>query len=68
MFVQLKGKEDRKQNNGNYRLSGNTFQCKIKLCKTFQGREDGDSSSLRLIPQFKKRLSGLSVKLHAISI
>ena len=43
MFVQLKGKEDRKQNNdNNYRLSGNTFQCKIKLCKTFQGREDGE--------------------------
>ena len=61
MFVQLKGKEDRKQNNDNYRLSANTFECKIKLCKTFQGREDEDSSSLRLIPQFKKTLKGNTV-------
>ena len=61
MFVQLKGKEDRKQNNDNYRLSGNTFRCKIKLCKTFQGREDGDSSSLRLFSQFKKTLKGYTM-------
>ena len=36
----------------------NTILFKVKLCKTFQGKEDGDSSSLRLIPQFKKTLKG----------
>ena len=30
-------------------LPGSTILCKVKLCKTFQGREDGGSSCLRLI-------------------
>ena len=37
--MNCKEKEERKYNNDKYRLSGNTFRCKVKLCKTFQGKE-----------------------------
>ena len=31
--------------NDNNRVSGNTFQCKAKLCKTLPGKEIGESAS-----------------------
>ena len=38
--MKCKEKEAKKHNIDKYRLSGNSFLCKVKLCKTLQGREE----------------------------
>ena len=53
-FNEIQEKRERKHNNDKYKLSGNTFLCKVKLGKTLQGRESGESASLSLIPWFQK--------------